>query len=158
VNFLLVYSMKHENLNKLIQEAVTLCQVELYHYEWIMGGRQNILRIFIDKPGGVTVLDCEKVSRELSVLLDVEDPIPQHYTLEVSSPGLDRKLYNVKHYKDHLQMEVDVKVKPGDGKIKHRWNGVLTAVEENGFFIECDGDSHHFHFSDVEWTSLKIII
>lgn len=66
--------------------------LELVDAEWKGGSRGGTLRIFIDKPSGITHTDCENVSRQLSAALDVEDLIPGAYRLEVSSPGLDRKL------------------------------------------------------------------
>ncbi len=70
---------------------------ELVHAE-MTAGRNRFLRIFIDKPGGITADDCARVSERVSLLLDVEDPIPYQYTLEVASPGLDRGLYKVADY------------------------------------------------------------
>ncbi len=72
--------------------------MELVDIEFARAGRESVLRLFIDKQGGVTLDDCADVSRELSAILDVEDVIPGHYSLEVSSPGLDRPLKNPADY------------------------------------------------------------
>lgn len=78
---------------RLLAERVVVSQrLILFDVELKGGGASRLLRVYIDKPGGVTHEDCRRVSEDLSVLLDVEDPIPGHYTLEVSSPGLDREL------------------------------------------------------------------
>jgi ribosome maturation factor RimP len=148
--------MKQEKVGKLIQEAVDLCQVELYHFEWLAGGGQNILRVYIDRPGGVTVADCERVSRELGVLLDVEDPIPQRYTLEVSSPGLDRRLYSLAHYRDSIGRDVDLKLRRAEGKEPRRWQGVLQGVDEDAVTLESGGSLKRFAHEDVEWTRLRV--
>src|SRR5262245_28479614 len=84
-------------LSVVIERAVEREGLELVHAE-ITGGRNPTLRVYIDKPGGVTLDDCESVSDRLSLMLDVEDPIPHQYTLEVASPGLDRGLYKESDY------------------------------------------------------------
>ena len=82
-----------------IAERVAASQgLELVEVEMRGGGKARMLRIFIDKPSGVTHEDCANLSREVSTILDVEDAVPGSYTLEVSSPGLDRKLFRPKDY------------------------------------------------------------
>jgi len=82
----------------LVQPILDSMGLELVELEFKKVGRSFVLRLFIDKPGGVTMDDCADVSRELSLLLDVEDCIPGRYTLEVSSPGLDRPLKKESDY------------------------------------------------------------
>ena len=77
----------------LVQRVVEAEELELVHVEFVGEGRQATLRIYIDKPGSVNLTDCQKVSKHVSLLLDVEDFIPHHYVLEVSSPGLERPLF-----------------------------------------------------------------
>ena len=79
-------------LGNLIEPAIEQLGYELSDLELKLGGRDGIVRVFIDKPDGVDLSDCETVSRQLSAILDVEDLLPGNYRLEVSSPGLDRKL------------------------------------------------------------------
>ncbi len=93
--------MKNEIINSvrtLVAPVVESEGMELVDIEFKKEGKTWYLRIFIDKPGGVTLLDCEKVSREVGVLLDIEDIIDRSYTLEVSSPGLDRPLKTKEDY------------------------------------------------------------
>ncbi|HWP49993.1 MAG TPA: ribosome maturation factor RimP [Candidatus Limnocylindrales bacterium] len=93
--------MKNEIINSvrtLVTPVVESEGMELVDIEFKKEGKIWYLRIFIDKPGGVTLLDCEKVSREVEVLLDIEDIIDRSYTLEVSSPGLDRPLKTKEDY------------------------------------------------------------
>jgi len=83
-----------QEVKKIVLETLSLFdkeKIELVALELKGPGRRSLLRIFIDKPGGVTIGDCEKVSKELSVRLDVEDPIPGSYILEISSPGERRR-------------------------------------------------------------------
>jgi ribosome maturation factor RimP len=84
---------KQELLEEMIAPVVVSLGCEFWGMEYLTQGRYTTLRIFIDAPKGVSLDDCEKVSRQVSAILDVEDPIQGEYTLEVSSPGMDRPLY-----------------------------------------------------------------
>ncbi len=87
-----------ERVREMARGILEFAGMELVHLEMKREPGGWFLRLFIDKEGGVTVDDCSRVSRQLSVQLDLEDPIPQRYTLEVSSPGLDRPLYSDRDY------------------------------------------------------------
>ena len=84
--------MTGDELAKLLEPAVERLGYELADLEVRIGGKGGFIRVYIDKPEGIDLEDCEKVSLAVSALLDVEDPAPGNYNLEVSSPGLDRKL------------------------------------------------------------------
>ncbi len=88
-----------ERVRTLAQPVVSQMLLELVEIEFKRTGREAVLRLFVDKEGGVTLDDCADFSRELSLLLDVEDFMPCEYNLEVSSPGLDRPLKNEADYK-----------------------------------------------------------
>jgi ribosome maturation factor RimP len=88
-------------VTKVAEQIASSLGMELVDLEYMRVGRDMVLRLFIDKEGGVTLDDCAGVSRELSEVLDVEDIIPDHYTLEVSSPGLDRPLKKVADYEKY---------------------------------------------------------
>jgi ribosome maturation factor RimP len=85
-------------VSEIVQPILDSMQLELVDIEFGKTGRDTILRLFIDKEGGVTLDDCAEVSRDLSAILDVEDIVPVNYSLEVSSPGLDRPLKKVEDY------------------------------------------------------------
>ncbi len=91
---------KQEQLHTLIAPVVAALDCELWGLDFLTQGRYSTLRIYIDREGeeGVTLEDCERVSRQVSSVLDVEDPISSRYTLEVSSPGMDRPLFTPEHY------------------------------------------------------------
>lgn len=121
---------REEQIEALLAPAVAAQGCELWGLEYMAQGRRSRLRVYIDKADGVTVEDCEKVSREVSDLLDVEDLIPAAYTLEVSSPGMDRILFKPEQYQANLGAVVDVRLNyPFEGR-KHIV-GVLAAVEED---------------------------
>ena len=90
--------MTGDELHGLLEPAIERLGYELVDLDVRLGGKGGLLRITIDKPDGIDLSDCEKVSLATSALLDVEDPIAENYNLEVSSPGLDRKLTKVEHF------------------------------------------------------------
>lgn len=110
---------------------------ELVDVEFVKEGSQRFLRVFIDKPGGITIEDCQKVSERLSDRLDEIDPIEENYYLEVSSPGLDRPLKTESDYKKSLGKEVEISLyKPIEGKKK--FIGKLKSFDESTVTIELD--------------------
>jgi len=121
---------KQSGLTALIEPVVTGMGYELVGVEYIPQGRHSVLRIYIDKPQGIDVDDCSDVSRQLSAMLDVEDPIQGEYNLEVSSPGLDRPLFSIAHFAQFKGDEVSIRLKmPVDGRRK--FTGVIESVENN---------------------------
>jgi ribosome maturation factor RimP len=98
-----------EHIEQQIQRIVESEGLELVHIDYRKQGRGYLLRIDIDKDGGVTVEDCSLVSQQVSTWLDVEDPIPAEYELQVSSPGLDRKFYKTSDYEKFIGRLVRVK-------------------------------------------------
>ncbi len=113
--------------------------VEIYDIEYVKEGKEWYLRAYIDKPEGVTIIDCENVSRALSDMLDVEDYIPDAYILEVSSPGLGRALKKDRHLEKSLGMDVEIKTyKPIDGC--KEFAGTLKAFDADTITIEENGN------------------
>lgn len=119
------------------------------------GGRRNaLLRIYIDRPDqGITVDDCERVSREVSALLDVEDPIQASYTLEVSSPGLDRPLFTREHYARFVGHPVRVALTElRDGR--RRYKGVISEVGEDTVTLDVDGEAVTLELAAIKKANL----
>ena len=102
--------MTGEELTKLLEPAIEQLGFELSDLEIKLGGRDGLIRLFIDKADGVGLEDCETVSRQVSALLDVENPVPGHYVLEVSSPGLDRKLTKLEHFQRFIGEDIQVRL------------------------------------------------
>jgi ribosome maturation factor RimP len=98
-----------EQIEQQIQKIVESEGLELVHIDYHKHGRGFLLRVDIDKDGGVTIDDCQLVSQQVSTWLDVEDPIPAEYELQVSSPGLDRKFYRPSDYEKFIGRLVRVK-------------------------------------------------
>jgi ribosome maturation factor RimP len=120
------------------EQMLSSLGMELVDLEYTRQGRAMVLRLFIDKEGGVTLDDCAGVSRELSEVLDVEDIIPDHYTLEVSSPGLDRPLKKVADYEKYKGRLVKIRTfepLPDDaGNKRKTFLGELKGLE-NGIVL-----------------------
>ncbi len=126
-----------ETLLSLLEPPIEALGYALVELEFHSG----LLRIFIDREGGVTVDDCEIVSRQVSAVLDVEDPIPGAYTLEVSSPGLDRPLRKETDYVRFTGQRAKLELLlPRDGR--KRFTGTLKGCEAGEVLIEVDGELH----------------
>ena len=137
-----------ERLIALIEPVLVRLGYELVELEYAAGRSQAVVRIFIDRPAGITVEDCERVSREVAALLDVDDPIPTAYTLEVSSPGFDRVLRTAAHFERFVGSRVFVELKaPRAGR--RRYTGMLQAVSATGIEIEVDKQKVEILYEEI---------
>ncbi|MGH9834454.1 MAG: ribosome maturation factor RimP [Blastocatellia bacterium] len=117
-------------VSEIIERVTTREGMELVHAE-MTGGKNPILRVYIDKPGGVTIDDCVAVSDRVSLILDVEDVIPHQYTLEVASPGLDRGLYKEADYERFAGLLAHVRMSEAiDGQ--KNFHGKLIGLDREG--------------------------
>lgn len=141
-------------LRDLLEPAVAAVGCELVGIEYLPNGKQSLLRVYIDKTEGVTVDDCSAVSYQVSGLLDVEDPVPGHYTLEVSSPGLDRPLFQARDFERFAGQEVKIRMRfPIDGQRNFR--GLLQGLQEQQVVIEGqDGKRVNLPLDQVEQARL----
>ncbi len=129
-----------ERAETLLMPIVAAINCEIYDVEYVKEGSEWYLRAYIDKPDGVTITDCETISRALSQKLDEEDFIPDAYILEVSSPGLGRALKKDKHLEKSIGMEVEIKTyKPIDKQ--KEFIGILKSYDKDTITIETEGDS-----------------
>ena len=126
-----------EKVEELVKEKIENIGYSLYDVEYAKEGPNYYLRIYIDKPDGIDLNDCEKVNDEINDLLDQADYIKDQYFLEVSSPGLNRTLFTEEHYKRFIGREVMVKfTKSVDGKKNIK--GILKEVNEDSIVVEAD--------------------
>ena len=145
--------MSKMELIKLVEPTVDHLGYELTDLELKFGGRDGLVRIYIDSQDGIGVEDCETVSRQVSAILDVEDPIPGNYTLEVSSPGLDRTLTKPAHFQRFMGEDVRVKLRfPLDGRRNFR--GALASADNENIEVVVDGESHRLPLSTIESARL----
>jgi ribosome maturation factor RimP len=137
-----------ERLTALIEPLVVRLGFELVELEYAAGRGHGVLRLFIDSEAGVGLEECAHVSREVSALLDVEDPIPSAYTLEVSSPGFDRVLRTRAHFGRFVGARVFVELKePRAGR--RRYTGTLLTVDEGGIALEVDREQVAMTFAEI---------
>jgi ribosome maturation factor RimP len=137
-----------ERLIALIEPVLGRLGYELVELEYAAGRAHALVRLFIDAPAGVGLDDCARASREVSALLDVEDPIPTAYTLEVSSPGFDRVLRTQAHFGRFVGSRVFVELKePRAGR--RRYTGTLLTVDEAGIALEVDREQVAMAFTEI---------
>jgi ribosome maturation factor RimP len=140
-------------VRKLVQPSVEQLGYELSDLEVRLGGGSGVVRVFIDHPEGIGLGDCEKVSRAISAILDVEDPLPGHYNLEVSSPGLDRKLTKREHFQRFTGEVVKVKMRfPIQGR--RRFRGRLVSSDDSNIVVEIDGETHRLPLAIIDTARL----
>jgi len=140
-------------LTEMLEAPVAASGYELVGLEFIRAGEHSTLRIFIDHENGINVDDCAEVSRQVSAVMDVEDPISVAYNLEVSSPGLERPLFKAEHYQQFIGHEVNLVLKMAMGN-RRKWKGVIDAVEGETVTLTVDGEKEEFALSNVSKANL----
>ena len=135
--------MHRETLTTLLQPVVEAQGYDLWELEFAPGRGNAVLRIYIDTASheGITVEDCERASRAVSEVLDAADPIPGNYTLEVSSPGIDRPLRTARHFAPYVGEPVLVEMVHLVDE-RRRFKGKLVAAGEESIDVEVDGRRH----------------
>ena len=142
-----------EKVTQLIEPTVQALDLELWGVEHASQGKYSVLRIFIEREAGVTIDDCERVSRQVSAIFDVEEPIAGEYTLEVSSPGIDRLLFTPQQFQRYRGEEVSVRMRtPVDGRRKFK--GTLTNVVDDIIHIQVDGSDFELPHGDIEKANI----
>ncbi len=142
-----------ERLEDLVRPVVEALNLQLWGVEYSSQGRCTVVRIFIDNTEGVNLSDCESVSRQVGSLFDVEDPIAGEYQLEVSSPGLDRPLFNEDQYSKFVGHEVKVTLRtPFEGRRKFK--GLLRAVADGKISIVLDEHEYILPLESVEKANI----
>lgn len=149
------YESRAEAILEPIAEANN---VEIYDVEYVKEGKEWYLRAYVDKPDGVTIDDCEKVSRAFSDQLDVEDFIQDAYILEVSSPGLGRQLKKDRHFEKSIGKSVEVKLFEAMNGQKE-WTGILRSYDKHNIVItDTDGNETEFERSKIAQIRLELDI
>jgi len=138
-----------EKIEGLVRPVIESMDIEFWGCEYLPAGKNTILRVFIDTEQGVGVDDCGKVSRQISAIMDVEDPISSVYTLEVSSPGLDRPLFTKAQYEMYKGQVIKVRTSISVMGRK-RFKGTLESISEEGIVIEVDGEVYDIEFGEIE--------
>ena len=128
-----------QKVENLLKPKIEEIGYELYDVEYVKEGPEYYLRIYIDKESGIDLNDCEKVSNEINEILDKADYIKEQYYLEVSSPGIERKLRKDKHLEQNISKNVEIKLFKKDNNGKKEYTGKLKAFnQEEIIIIETD--------------------
>ncbi len=145
-----------EKIQEIAERVATSEGLEVVDVQLLGGGRSRMLRIFIDKPAGVTHQDCELVSQQVGTILDVEDVVPGgRYTLEVSSPGVERKLRTPREFERFVGQKVKIALREPIENQRH-WVGSLAGFAEGIITLEpAPGKSLHIPLDQVERANLK---
>jgi ribosome maturation factor RimP len=147
---------KIDELTALLKPSAEALGYEFIGIEYVGQGIQSVLRLYIDHENGIGVEDCSKVSHQASGILEVEDPITNQYTLEVSSPGLDRPLFTLPHFKKVVGQEINIRCHLGvDGRRKFK--GQLNEVDENILIITVDNQPYEVDFQDIDKANLVAV-
>ncbi len=142
-------------IEEIAQRVADSEGMELVEVEVKGGGGSRFVRISIDKPDGVTHADCELVSQQVGTILDVEDVVPGHYTLEVSSPGVERKLLKPTDYQRFQGKKIKVTLRePIEGR--RNWDGTLAGFEDGVIALDAgQGKTVRFDLGQVQKANLK---
>jgi ribosome maturation factor RimP len=142
-----------DRLMQLIGQVVEPMGYELVGIEYRRGADSGLLRIYIDQDAGILLDDCVKVSRQVSAMLDVEDPLKEAYQLEVSSPGVDRPLFVKEHFDRFAGSKVRVKLRMKlDGR--KRFEGVLHGTKDEDVVLEMDGEMKYLPLDLIDSARL----
>ncbi len=145
-----------QKVTELVSHLLSEKVIELVDVEFVKDGQDYFLRVFIDKPGGVTIDDCEMVSRQMDGTLDDKDWIKEQYYLEVSSPGLDRPLKKQTDYDRSIGKRVEIKLyQLMDGK--KEYEGTLISKENDTIVIKTD-EGQHVTFLESQVALVKLVI
>ncbi len=142
--------MLDKELQKLLAPVVTALGYELVGVVRLsQGGHKVILRIYIDHADGISLDDCKQVSHQVSGVLDVQNPIQGHYTLEISSPGLDRPLFSIEHFIRFVGHKVKVQM-ARPLKARRNFMGLLQRVEDRNVIVVADGKEYNLPYDQIE--------
>ena len=140
-------AVEKERLLAFLEPSVAAMGFELADID-VHLGRRGLLRLYIDREGGVTLDDCQQVSEQIGALLDVEDPLPSSYVLEVSSPGFDRRLRTLAHFERFSGERARVELKDALGG-RRNFTGRLVGVEGGVVLLEVDGELTRLPFDEI---------
>ena len=145
--------LKDNVLTELLQGALAVYGYELWGFELNSFEGNRRLQIYIETPNGVTLDDCERASRQIAAVLDVEDPMEGKYLLEVSSPGLTRSLYTLSQYQRYVGKQLKIRLSRGE-EGKRTYQGELAQVTNDAVSLVVEGEIVVMPFADIEKANL----
>ncbi len=145
---------KDQQISDMLRATVEALGFELWGIEYLSQGRHSVVRVYIDAENGITVEDCARVSEQVSGVLDVEDPITGEFTLEVSSPGMDRLLFRLDQYPAYVGEVLELRLRtPFEGRRKFK--GVLAGIEGEDVVIRVDDHEYLLPHSAVDKARIE---
>ncbi len=145
---------REQKIESLLAPTIEAMGFELWGLEYLSQGRHTLLRLYIDGENGITVDDCAEVSRQVSGIMDVEDPISGEYTLEVSSPGVDRLLFKPDHYLAYVGEWIEMRLRtPYEGRRKFK--GTLKGLEGEDVVVQIDDEEFLLPIDSVEKAQVR---
>jgi ribosome maturation factor RimP len=145
---------REQRIETLLKPTVEALGFEIWGLEYLSQGRHTLLRLYIDSEAGVTVDDCAEVSRHVGGVLDVEDPISGEYTLEVSSPGVDRYLFRLEQYLPYVGEWVELRLRtPFEGRRKYK--GTLKGVEGDEVVVQVDDHEYLLPYEAIDRAQVR---
>ena len=137
----------------IVQPTIEALGFELWGLEHLQQGKRSVLRVFIDCENAVNLKDCENVSRQISALLDVEDPISGEYTLEVSSPGLERPLFKTDQFAQFVGDKVKIVIR-SQVEGRRKFTGLIESVSADEIRLSVDGKTFKFDFAEIDKANI----
>lgn len=142
-----------DSLKENVAKAVSAAGYKFIGLEYVTVGHSNVLRVYIDGDKGVTIDDCATASRQISAVLDVENAISSRYNLEVSSPGINRLLFEPEQYQDYIGSMVQVKLRLAQDGRKH-FKGILEQVNADHIVLQVDEERFTLAFRGIAKANL----
>jgi len=150
----MIPSELRKRVRELIEPSIRRLGFDLVAVEWLGATRGPILRISIDHPKGIRARDCAEVTHYISPVLDEADPVDNAYTLEVSSPGIDRPVERLDDYRRFLGKRIRVRLE--EGHPRRRFSGMLVGVDDDEVLVEVDGQVHRLRHDTIERAHLVL--
>ena len=145
---------KDQQITGMLETTIEALGFELWGVEYLSQGRHSLVRIYIDAPNGITVDDCATVSEQVGGVFDVEDTITGEYTLEVSSPGMDRLLFKLEQYPGYVGEIVELRLR-GAFEGRRKFKGVLKGIEGEEVVIQVDDHEYLLPHSAIEKARIQ---
>lgn len=151
--------MRESRIANLIRPTIESLGFELWGFDYNTQGNYTTLRIYVDgtEGKGITLDQCAIVSREVSAVLDVEDPINTRYQLEVSSPGIDRTLYTIDQFKKYIGENVKIKLQSAQNG-RRQFEAEIIKIEDDTLYLKAENDAFNIAFCDIQKAKLKLKI
>ncbi|NBS26819.1 MAG: ribosome maturation factor RimP [Gammaproteobacteria bacterium] len=147
-------SRRTTELSEMLVPAISALGYTLWGIEYVPQGKNSLLRVYLDKEGGIDIEDCARASRQISSILDVEDPISGEYTLEVSSPGVDRVLFNLDQLREYLGWHVQLRLTE-NFENRRKFAGQLKAIVDDEIVLIIGDEEYTIPYELIEKANLE---